>query len=186
MKNAEKVIQTFVHRYHAPLNPSEPLLFQEISKSLKTARNVKKMNEVLDKLEASSAPDVEHRAQKNIYRRILEHIIFKNHSLTNSYMNECSELSIIIKIWSYVYEEFFGYDQKLFIQWGDTISPACKISGLDCKLDLRIISTVDGSSFDVLTGEAAKKTATTSKKYYSDKLKSVLTTKCHLNSFINE
>ena len=30
-----------------------------------------------------------------------------------------------------------------------------------------------------------KKTATTSKKYYSDKFQSVLATKCHLDSFIN-
>lgn len=55
---------------------------------------------------------------------------------------------------------------------------------LDMRLDLRIITTIDENQFDVMTGEAAKTSAITSKKYYDDKLKSVLATKRHLNQFI--
>ncbi|KAG2218709.1 hypothetical protein INT45_002417 [Circinella minor] len=143
--------------------------------------------------------NIEQRIHQNIYKKILEHVALKGHTLTDNYIKECSELSIIIKTWGYVYEEFFGYNQKLFIQWGDTISPTsdqpqtnlgpasdqprsnlgptCKQSRLNCKLDFRIISTEDDSSFDPIAGEAAKTTATTPSKYYNDKLKSVLATK---------
>ncbi|KAI9251868.1 hypothetical protein BDA99DRAFT_428003, partial [Phascolomyces articulosus] len=95
---------------------------------------------------------------KNIYLRIFEHVIHKSHTLSNKYLKECTELSLIIKTWSFIFKEYSGYNDRLFIQWGDSISSACKIAGLNLKLDLKI--------------------------YCNDKLKLVLATKCHLNGFI--
>ncbi|CDH55126.1 predicted protein [Lichtheimia corymbifera JMRC:FSU:9682] len=51
---------------------------------------------------------------------------------------------------------------------------------LHMRLDIRVITTADEVKFDALTGEAA----TTKEKYFCDKLKSVLATKCHMNHFI--
>lgn len=66
---------------------------------------------------------------------------------------------------------------------GDTISESCKKIGKKFKLDLRLVlSPEDDIDFDNCTGEMTKKA--TVKKVYKDKLKSTITTKCHLNSFI--
>ncbi|KAI8087603.1 uncharacterized protein B0P05DRAFT_594865 [Gilbertella persicaria] len=66
---------------------------------------------------------------------------------------------------------------------GDTMSSTCKNVGLRFKLDLRIlILRGDETVVDGATGEIARKA--TKAKLYSDRLKSVLTTKYHLNAFL--
>lgn len=63
------------------------------------------------------------------------------------------------------------------------MSSTCKNVGLRFKLDLRIlILRGDETVVDGATGEIARKA--TKAKLYSDRLKSVLTTKCHLNAFL--
>lgn len=57
----------------------------------------------------------------------------------------------------------------------------CKRLNLDFKLDIRFIAETTKNPIDVANGEFAKIQAATKSKYYSDKLKAVLTAKCHLN-----
>ncbi|CAO3652152.1 unnamed protein product [Mucor hiemalis] len=68
---------------------------------------------------------------------------------------------------------------------GDTISDSCKKAGHKFKLDLRLVMIQnDENIVDSCTGEMAKKA--TEKKIYKDKLKSVIASKSHLNTFIKE
>lgn len=63
------------------------------------------------------------------------------------------------------------------------MSNTCKNVGLRFKLDLRVlILRKDETVVDGATGEIARKA--TKAKLYTDRLKSVLTTKCHLNAFL--
>ncbi|KAI9251309.1 hypothetical protein EDC94DRAFT_622042 [Helicostylum pulchrum] len=63
------------------------------------------------------------------------------------------------------------------------MSNACKNVGLRFKLDLRVlILREDKTAVDGATGEIARKATKT--KLYADRLKSVLATKCHLNTFL--
>ncbi|KAG1167522.1 hypothetical protein G6F46_008332 [Rhizopus delemar] len=64
---------------------------------------------------------------------------------------------------------------------GDTIYTECKRLNLDFKLDLRFIAETNKGPVDISNGEFAKVQAATKSKYYSDKLKAILTAKCHLN-----
>lgn len=63
------------------------------------------------------------------------------------------------------------------------MNDTCENVGLRFKLDLRVLilredePVVDGS-----TGEIDRKATKT--KFYPDRLKTVLTTKCHLNAFV--
>ncbi|KAG1048238.1 hypothetical protein G6F43_009358 [Rhizopus delemar] len=57
----------------------------------------------------------------------------------------------------------------------------CKRLNLDFKLDIRFIAETNKNPVDISNGEFAKVQAATKSKYYSDKLKVVLTAKCHLN-----
>lgn len=67
---------------------------------------------------------------------------------------------------------------------GDTMSEVCMSMSLRFKLDLRLLVwKEDAAIFDGGTGEVAKKTEPS--KPFSDRLKSVLATKCHLNDFLN-
>ncbi|KAF1803364.1 hypothetical protein FB192DRAFT_1456575 [Mucor lusitanicus] len=87
------------------------------------------------------------------------------------------------KFWSFIFEQYLGRKQDVMLRWGDTISESCKKIGKKFKLDLRLVlSPEDDIDFDNCTGEMTKKA--TVKKVYKDKLKSTITTKCHLNSFI--
>lgn len=186
----EKQVSSFVGRYrHQFININiDHMPLRDVSRTLKTAGNSKEAKKILNIVEQNKANNNEERAVKNIHRHILKHIIFKSHTLSNQYIKSCTELSMLIKTWSYIFEEYFGYiyiyNGQMFIQWGDSVSPACKLLKLDMRLDLRIITTIDEDQFDVMTGEAAKTSAITFKKYYDDKLKSVLATKRHLNQFI--
>lgn len=61
----------------------------------------------------------------------MKHIIFKSHTLSNQYVLNCTELPLLIKTWPYVFEEYFGYNNQLFIfksQW-DSL-PTSKINEL--------------------------------------------------------
>ncbi|KAI7869263.1 uncharacterized protein EV154DRAFT_432016, partial [Mucor mucedo] len=94
-----------------------------------------------------------------------------------------SEFDLQVKFWGYVFKTYFGNSPSILLHWGDTMSSACKKMNLRFKLDLRLLVwKEDAAIFDGGTGEVAKKAATA--KLYSDRLKSVMATKCHLNEFI--
>ncbi|GAA5803636.1 hypothetical protein HPULCUR_009119 [Helicostylum pulchrum] len=66
---------------------------------------------------------------------------------------------------------------------GDTISKPCKDNNLRFKADICIVVMSHNEYIvDGTTAEVAKKA--TPKKLFTDKLKSVLGTKCHLNNFL--
>ncbi|KAL0137588.1 hypothetical protein V8B55DRAFT_1390105 [Mucor lusitanicus] len=74
--------------------------------------------------------------------------------------------------------------QSLIYRSGDTMSKACKSMSLRFKIDLRLLVWKDDAAiFDGGTGEVARKA--TQSKLFSDRLKSVLVAKCHLNDFLN-
>lgn len=63
------------------------------------------------------------------------------------------------------------------------MSQACKSKNLRFKLDLKLLVwKEDAAIFDGGTGEVAR--TATPRKLFSDRLKSVLATKCHLNHFL--
>ncbi|ORE13677.1 hypothetical protein BCV71DRAFT_277588 [Rhizopus microsporus] len=86
----------------------------------------------------------------------LKRSLEESYTLSNQYVKNCTELSLLIKTWSYIFEEYFGYNNQLFIQWRDSVSPACKLSKFDMRLDLRIITTVDEDQFDMMRGRGGK------------------------------
>ncbi|KAI7847744.1 hypothetical protein BDC45DRAFT_575527 [Circinella umbellata] len=97
-------------------------------------------------------------------------------------MNLYSELDLQVKFWGFVFETWLGASQRVMLHWGDTMSEPCKDLNLRFKFDLRLlIWKEDGPIFDGGTGEVARR-ATVS-KLFSDRLKSVLATKCHMNDF---
>ncbi|CAO3576138.1 unnamed protein product [Absidia cylindrospora] len=57
--------------------------------------------------------------------------------------------------WGPVFEHFFGYNNKTFLQWGDTLSTCYKDMGMTLRLDLRMIATTNSSTMEVSTGEFA-------------------------------
>ncbi|KAI7847743.1 hypothetical protein BDC45DRAFT_525199 [Circinella umbellata] len=96
-----------------------------------------------------------------------------------------SEFDLQIKFWGFVFETWFGENQKILLHWGDTMSKPCKNLNFRFKLDLQLLVwKEDRPVFDGGTGEVARKA--TPSKLFSDRLKSVLATKCHLNSFLKE
>ncbi|KAI7893555.1 uncharacterized protein EV154DRAFT_479306 [Mucor mucedo] len=120
----------------------------------------------------------EHIRFKRIYINILEKHVLTPHMLIDSYVAKCSELSMIIKFWSYLFEQYFS-QASLFLQWGDTISDECKRMSLDFKLDIRFYSTTIPKSW--IFGTANLRTKG---KYYHDNAKAVLTDKYHLNYLV--
>ncbi|ORX62546.1 hypothetical protein DM01DRAFT_267575 [Hesseltinella vesiculosa] len=115
---------------------------------------------------------------------MLERFAYSQHLLEDTYLEACSEESLVIKFWAYPFEQFFERQQQLFLQWGETISPSCKNSHLNMKLDIRIILSTQGNAYDAGMGEVAKVKAQTASKFYGDKLKSALASKIHLNDII--
>ena len=69
---------------------------------------------------------------------------------------------------------------------GDTLSVDCKSVDLKYRLDLRIITDTEKGPIEVTTGEFASTKKITEGKLYNDKLKSVLISKCHLNSILKK
>lgn len=74
---------------------------------------------------------------------------------------------------------------RLTVCRGDTISDSCKKAGHKFKLDLQlVIIQNDENIVDDCTGDMAKKA--TIKKIYKDKLKSIIASKCHINTCLKE
>ncbi|KAI7847875.1 hypothetical protein BDC45DRAFT_597530 [Circinella umbellata] len=93
--------------------------------------------------------------------------------LPDDYIEKCSETSIIAKYWCQLFESFFGTDVKNFLQWGETMSVACREEKMKVKLDLRFtVNNVESS-----ISEFASQGTTTEGKFFNDKLKSALVTK---------
>ncbi|KAG1442726.1 hypothetical protein G6F56_010950 [Rhizopus delemar] len=129
---------------------------------------------------------MKERLNKDIYRHIVQQHAFKEHILTNAYFSKCSEMSNTVKFWGPVLESYFGEKEDLFIQWGDTFSIDCKSLGLESRLDLRIIMGSERGDCEALTGEFTSTKTTTKGKLYTDKLKSVLASKFHLNAILQK
>ncbi|SAM08388.1 hypothetical protein [Absidia glauca] len=110
----------------------------------------------------------------------------QSHMLSDAYLRQCSEASLVTKFWGPIFEEYFGYDRDIFLQWGDTLETKNAEMGMMMRLDLRVILTHGETIMEGATGEFARATATTKKKLFGDKLKSVLATKIHLNSMVSE
>jgi hypothetical protein len=47
----------------------------------------------------------------------VEHHIYRTYMFSYTYLKECSEMSIIVKYWSNIFELFFGYNRNIFLQW---------------------------------------------------------------------
>lgn len=62
------------------------------------------------------------------------------------------------------------------------LSVTCKDTNLNYKLDLRIITDTEDGLIEEVTGEFAITETTTRRKLYSDRLKSILCSECHLNA----
>lgn len=66
---------------------------------------------------------------------------------------------------------------------GDTTPPHLALSDLYFNLDFRVIvNDINADELNVVTGELARQSSTIPSKLYRDFLKSVLTTKAHLNT----
>ncbi|CAO3652529.1 unnamed protein product [Mucor hiemalis] len=118
-----------------------------------------------------------------IYKFILQIHVEKRRVFSKEYQSLYSEFDLQVKFWGYVFETYFGNNPNILLHWGDTMSSACKNINLRFKLDLRpLVWKEDPAIFDGGTGEVAKKATTA--KLYSDRLKSVMATKCHLNEFL--
>ncbi|KAI8354653.1 hypothetical protein BD560DRAFT_476335 [Blakeslea trispora] len=104
--------------------------------------------------------------------------VFSNEDLSDTSNLICG-LKFGVKSLNYILAKI----DTLFYTGGDTMSSTCKNVGLRFKLDLWIlILRGDKTVVDGVTGEIAKKS--TKAKLYNDRLKSVVTTKGHLNAFL--
>ncbi|KAG2197478.1 hypothetical protein INT47_003086 [Mucor saturninus] len=103
---------------------------------------------------------------------------FKSFMLTQAFVDSCSEQSLNIKFWPYLFECLFGGNEDVFLQWGETKAADCTAEALDFKLDLRITVGIEQEQHEVATAELAKNKSTTESKLYNDKLKLALVTKC--------
>jgi hypothetical protein len=64
------------------------------------------------------------------------------------------------------------------------MSPLCKKENLRFKIDLRFLIGLDGNTLhDVGVAEVAR--GSTKAKYFKDKAKTVITSKCYLNKLLN-
>ncbi|KAI8968321.1 hypothetical protein BDF20DRAFT_981414 [Mycotypha africana] len=125
---------------------------------------------------------VEHIVNR-IYLFVLRAHVEKPWVFSSENLKRYSEFDLQVKFWGYIFELYLGQYRHIILHWGDTMSNTCKNVGLRFKLDLRVlILREDETVVDGATGEIARKA--TKAKLYADRLKSVLTTKCHLNAFI--
>ncbi|KAK4517443.1 uncharacterized protein ATC70_000779 [Mucor velutinosus] len=125
---------------------------------------------------------VEHVVNR-IYLFVLRTHVERPWMFSNENLKRYSEFDLQVKFWGYIFESYLGQCRHIILHWGDTMSNTCKNMGLRFKLDLRVlILREDEMVVDGATGEIARKA--TKAKLYADRLKSVLTTKCHLNTFL--
>ncbi|KAI7889800.1 uncharacterized protein EV154DRAFT_482814 [Mucor mucedo] len=118
------------------------------------------------------------RNVSNIYKHIIEQHLFRSFMLTQAFIGSCSEQSLNIKVWSHLFECFFGRNPDLFLQWDKTRAADCTAAALDFKLDLRITVNTEKENHEVATAELAKLKSTTESKLYNHKLKLALGTEC--------
>ncbi|KAG1308984.1 hypothetical protein G6F64_005653 [Rhizopus arrhizus] len=130
---------------------------------------------------------VEHVVNR-IYLFVLRTHVERPWVFSSENLKRYSEFDLQVKFWGYIFELYLGQHRHLTLSFvspfrGDTMSNTCKNMGLRFKLDLRVlILSKDEMVIDGATGEIARKA--TKAKLYTDRLKSVLTTKCHLNAFL--
>lgn len=158
---------------------------QTLNNKIKKLRE-RNIAEIYSYIDLCTTRSPKERAIKDIYRHIIQQHAFKGHMLSDQYFLKCSETSLISKYWGPIFEAYFGESRHMFIQWGDTISIDCKNEELKCRLDLRIITDTEQGHIEATTGEFASTKATINGKLHKDKLKSVLVSKCHLNSLLKK
>ncbi|KAG2218289.1 hypothetical protein INT45_000971 [Circinella minor] len=151
-------------------------------------KNIKSLRKHLKEVEVFFPQNKKDRILKKLLYSILDFHSNEPKKMMNDYWKRCSEQSLIVKFWGYLFEVFFGYDDsETFLQWGDTLSLEHKnMDGMTIRLDLRIIISRmnDEGSLEVGTGEFASALTINNTKLYKDKLKSVLVSKAHLNNII--
>ncbi|KAI9467606.1 hypothetical protein BDB00DRAFT_303074 [Zychaea mexicana] len=124
-------------------------------------------------------------ASIDVVINILKQHTFKSHMLSDKYLEEGSETSLIVKYWGMVFEAYFSYHQDIQLQWGDTSSSIQQVRHL-FNLDIRVLATNYTTHIEAATGEVAKVAAVTETKLFQDRLKSVLVSKAHLNSILKK
>ncbi|KAI7863152.1 hypothetical protein BDF14DRAFT_1973317 [Spinellus fusiger] len=160
-------------------------IYEDLGCKVKKARG-SNIADIYDFIDIYKANSPRERAIKDVYKHITQQHAHKGHMLSDEYFSQCSELSTITKYWSPIFESYLGEKRRVFIQWGDTLSIDCKNSNLNYKLDLRLITDTEKGPIEAVTGEFASTKTTLGGKLYSDKLKSVLTSKCHLNALLKK
>ncbi|KAG0162407.1 hypothetical protein DFQ30_002101, partial [Apophysomyces sp. BC1015] len=156
---------------------------QKISKKFKTIDDSSKLSVVLNSCENYKPSTIFEKVVIRIYLFVLRIHSEKPWSFSSESLNRYSEFDLQVKFWGYVFETYLGRNRHVILNWGDTMSDTCKRVGLRFKLDLRLlVLKEDETVADGVIGEVAKKA--TKAKFYTDRLKSVVTTKCHLNAFL--
>ncbi|KAI8373237.1 uncharacterized protein BYT42DRAFT_63165 [Radiomyces spectabilis] len=94
--------------------------------------SAKKVNENIKDYKTTGA---EETAVK-IYSHIINQHAFHGSMLLGDYLNLCSEQSLIVKFWGYLFfEAFMSRNGDGFLQWCDPISESCKSNQTQCKMD---------------------------------------------------
>ncbi|KAG2220954.1 hypothetical protein INT45_006487 [Circinella minor] len=154
-----------------------------VVKKLKLVRDNKSLKDAYQQACKMKPKTRKEETVLRIYNFILQIYIEKPWVLSKEYRNLYSEFDLQVKFWGFVFETWFGENQNIMLHWGDTMSTPCKNMNLRFKFDLRLLVwKEDGPIFDGGTGEVARRA--TQAKLFSDRLKSVLATKCHLNDFL--
>ncbi|KAI9024299.1 hypothetical protein CLU79DRAFT_844944 [Phycomyces nitens] len=147
-------------------------------------KTLTKLVDVVNTTKNYKPQNIQEKVIQNIYLYLDMHMD-RPWIFSKQFIEMYSEADYQYKFWSYIFESFLGRKQDVLLLWGDTISDSCKKAGHKFKLDLRLVMIQnDENTVDGCTGEMAKKAAV--KKIYKDKLKSVIASKCHLNTFLKE
>ncbi|KAI7898845.1 uncharacterized protein BX663DRAFT_513624 [Cokeromyces recurvatus] len=154
----------------------ENVVFSKLSKIMNTSLSWKKKLAAVEKFTAINNNE---RAQKEVYRFILNQHVHKANLFSDSSIKSYSEEDFKLKFWSHIFEEIFGYSD-ISLKWGDTVPSSLSKSKIISKMDLRVGALT--SPLDYSLAEFAKKC--TSHKYYLDKLKLILISKLHLNLLV--
>ncbi|GAA5808890.1 hypothetical protein MFLAVUS_002289 [Mucor flavus] len=164
-------------------NAIDNVNIQKLSKNFKSIYNGSKLVSALNSCE-NYKPNT---LMENIVVRIYVFVLRIHHEkpwyFSSENLKRYPEFDFQMKFWGYMFETYLGRNRHIVLQWGDTMSNTCKKVGLRFKLDLRLLILKDDESIsDGATGEVARKA--TKRKFYNDRLKSVLASKCHLNAFL--
>lgn len=156
-----------------------------MAKGFRKIKTVSQLNIVINAVERHVPLNSHERMVKKIYLFILEMHADRPWLFSKQTVDNYSEADYQYKFWSYVLETYLGSKCNVVLRWGDTMSNSSKKTGNKFKLDLRLVVLPnDETALDGCTGEMAKKAS--AKKVFTDKLKSTVVTKCHLNDFIKE